>query len=529
MSEIDPPTKETRDESSSARMGEIIVLNVGGVKYETYRSTLTAYPDTFLGAMFQERNQEMVHPINGSNEYFIDRDGRVSITRQELEQELNFFQIPFPSPSSPPKNSKSKLSYGSKSISEQINQFVKTVKHIIELIEKESRQQFLLKRHLEIQIFLKFKSNRSEVDYYVALYNGNEFLLDNQNIRGLTMGYILLEEFGDDIGEHLKKFFPDLSWNITKETIVQILTPGVAWLTPGDEISTIISTIPITNPLSLINGSEKPRKAAQDLEIQALEVYEKFKSPQTRTFKRMSNFFGRKREKQIIEEILHGDPRWIVVSGARSTGKTALLREILTDDKYHVIQFDLRIPGFADLRSFTAELASRMETFFLQVSNYQPPQARDRYRVIEDQAIGIKRFRLEGPESFEKKNSLQQAQNSTPNNDVKFAATSTNRSDLAKLLEKFQEGLFLYHQVHDEAARNEKGHLREKRRQIPVIFIDDAHKLKILIHDGEALQILFDAMTVLTTKNKLCQIIHSTSNGLYERLLEQGRKGTPVN
>ncbi|CAG8710941.1 11195_t:CDS:2, partial [Acaulospora morrowiae] len=238
MSEFDTPTK----------MGEIIILNVGGVKYETYRSTLTAYPDTFLGTMFQERNQDMVHPINGTNEYFIDRDGdcfryilqfyrtgkvfwpepnagRISITRQELEQELNYFQIPCPSPPNPSKDLQTKPSYGSRSISEQINQFVKTVKHIIELIEKESRQQFLLKRHLEIQIFLKFKSNRSEVDYYVALYNGNEFLLDNQNIRGLTMGYILLEEFGDDIGGHLKKFFPELSWNITKETIVQILTP----------------------------------------------------------------------------------------------------------------------------------------------------------------------------------------------------------------------------------------------------------------------------------------------------------------
>src|SRR5438094_444121 len=71
--------------------------------------------------MFQERNRALLHPTNG-NEYFIDRDGRVfrlilqyyrtgkilwpdeensdlrtsySISRRELELELDYFQIPF--------------------------------------------------------------------------------------------------------------------------------------------------------------------------------------------------------------------------------------------------------------------------------------------------------------------------------------------------------------------------------------------------------------------------------------------------
>ncbi|CAG8555929.1 1047_t:CDS:2 [Ambispora leptoticha] len=55
---------------------ERIILNVGGVKYETYRSTLTTYPDTLLGTMFQKRNNELLRPTNG-NEYFFDRDGQV--------------------------------------------------------------------------------------------------------------------------------------------------------------------------------------------------------------------------------------------------------------------------------------------------------------------------------------------------------------------------------------------------------------------------------------------------------------------
>ncbi|POG81634.1 BTB/POZ protein [Rhizophagus irregularis DAOM 181602=DAOM 197198] len=104
---------------------ERIILNVGGVKYETYRSTLTAYPETLLGTMFQERNHALLHPTN-DNEYFIDRNGKAFhyilefyrtgeiiwpsqedtdtkttnfccytfVTRKELLKELDYFQIP---------------------------------------------------------------------------------------------------------------------------------------------------------------------------------------------------------------------------------------------------------------------------------------------------------------------------------------------------------------------------------------------------------------------------------------------------
>ncbi|CAG8685568.1 4387_t:CDS:1, partial [Gigaspora rosea] len=87
--------------------------------YETYRSTLTQYPKTLLGAMFQERNDAMLHPTNG-NEYFFDRNGRAfhyimefyrtgenvwpgedtleqsytSVSQQELIKEIDYFQIP---------------------------------------------------------------------------------------------------------------------------------------------------------------------------------------------------------------------------------------------------------------------------------------------------------------------------------------------------------------------------------------------------------------------------------------------------
>ncbi|RIA90695.1 BTB/POZ protein, partial [Glomus cerebriforme] len=116
---------------------QTIILNVGGIKYETRRSTLTAYPDTFLGTMFANRNLSLLHPKN-ENEYFIDRDGNLFryvmqyyrtgkiylpyfnssdvstqssssqshfplVSLEEIEAELDYFQVPFKKPSNPSK------------------------------------------------------------------------------------------------------------------------------------------------------------------------------------------------------------------------------------------------------------------------------------------------------------------------------------------------------------------------------------------------------------------------------------------
>ena len=48
--------------------------------------------------------------------------------------------------------------------------------------------------------------------------------------------------------------------------------------------------------------------------------------------------------------------------------KTAILREILSQDKYHVLHFDLRIAGFADLPSLYTSLSQQMEQYFEEVA-----------------------------------------------------------------------------------------------------------------------------------------------------------------
>ncbi|CAG8576638.1 10407_t:CDS:2, partial [Racocetra fulgida] len=102
---------------------EIIILNVGGVKFETTRSSLIAHPETTLGKLLNPKNPEALKPVKpGSNEYFIDRNGHAfyfileyyrtgeilwgdeifeskefkefPVTKRAIELEIEYFKIP---------------------------------------------------------------------------------------------------------------------------------------------------------------------------------------------------------------------------------------------------------------------------------------------------------------------------------------------------------------------------------------------------------------------------------------------------
>nr|CAG8471411.1 1218_t:CDS:2 [Entrophospora candida] len=76
------------------------------LEYETYCSTLIAHPETLLGTMFKDSNKGLLRPQNG-NEYFFDRNSKafhyileyyrtaILVTRQEIIEEMKYFQIPF--------------------------------------------------------------------------------------------------------------------------------------------------------------------------------------------------------------------------------------------------------------------------------------------------------------------------------------------------------------------------------------------------------------------------------------------------
>ncbi|CAG8529062.1 5056_t:CDS:2 [Ambispora gerdemannii] len=194
---------------------ERIVLNVGGSKYETYRSTLIRYPDSLLGRMFHERNREMLHPTNG-NEYFIDRNGLAfrfileyyrtgkvpwqdvnnggGVTRLELEEELDYFQI-----SSEPPSGLNKFTF--EEATEILDDFTRTMKQVIE----EMRRNF-----------------RTVITIIFPVCDFDRFSVYPQLSSVLPLvepfkenGSPILHNFGDPIKKHLHGEYPGLSCSIT--------------------------------------------------------------------------------------------------------------------------------------------------------------------------------------------------------------------------------------------------------------------------------------------------------------------------
>lgn len=96
-------------EQPKSEPDERIVLNVGGVRFETWLSTIMKYPDTLLARMFSEQNRQML--VRDQNkEYFIDRNGRYfepilefyrtgdllvppTLSAEIVQKEVDYFQL----------------------------------------------------------------------------------------------------------------------------------------------------------------------------------------------------------------------------------------------------------------------------------------------------------------------------------------------------------------------------------------------------------------------------------------------------
>lgn len=110
------------------------------------------------------------------------------------------------------------------------------------------------------------------------------------------------------------------------------------------------------------------RKSLEDARREIKETKERSQLRTTHTFAPLPGFFARPAEIQAVERALSGTPSFTVLIGASSVGKTALLREVLSRDAYHVLHFDLRIAGFADLGSLYSSLSRQMESYFETLS-----------------------------------------------------------------------------------------------------------------------------------------------------------------
>ncbi|KDR77131.1 hypothetical protein GALMADRAFT_66299 [Galerina marginata CBS 339.88] len=340
----------------------------------------------------------------------------------------------------------------------------------------------------------------------------------------------------------------------------------------------------LTNPAETVRSLTESKRLLDDARREINENKERSQIRPKHTFSRLPGFFPRKAETQAIERALEGEPSFTVLFGASSVGKashfsllcyTALLREVLTREEYHVLHFDLRIAGFADLASLYTSLSQQMEQYFEEIATKM-----EGYQDFEREAWSFKHDRLNVERRFTEPNVV----------DPKIQSIKT--SDVARLMELFQSSLLKYwefqpkleekHQNKGDGnskharrqgssdshasnqtrvertsgdhgtgtksrwgfrswrgkaskresemangdqtspAQGEKGKEKEKpAKKMPVIFFDEAHKLPALIQSTETMKCLLDSMLVLTKQDRLCHVIHATSDPFYQTWLRQ--------
>jgi hypothetical protein len=183
---------------------------------------LTARPDTLLGTMFQERNQMMLHPTN-NNEYFFDRNGRAfhyimefyrtgkitwdpinyqhqhqyqadenticfTVNKQELDEELDYFQIPF---------TNSKLHQVHAKLREDIDEFVDL---IIDLVYEGMR---MWEEYILIHVYKNRKS------LHLVWFPCQSVC---RNVKLTPFSFSILSLFQDKFRDKLKASLPGLQY-----------------------------------------------------------------------------------------------------------------------------------------------------------------------------------------------------------------------------------------------------------------------------------------------------------------------------
>ncbi|KZT00177.1 uncharacterized protein LAESUDRAFT_739719 [Laetiporus sulphureus 93-53] len=329
----------------------------------------------------------------------------------------------------------------------------------------------------------------------------------------------------------------------------------------------------LANPSQTLRSLTESRRMLEETRQELAEARERAQLSPTHTFSSLPGFFDRPAELKAIERALQGEPSFTVLFGASSVGKTALLRQVLTRPTYHVLHFDLRIAGFADLASLYMSLSQQMEAFFTSIA--EDPEMPG-YEVFEKEAWAFKHDRLNVERRVASSTQLGETLAHTTMGEIKT-------SDVARLMELFQSSLLRYwnfqpnmsevssisrrksvshtesmtelasqqskasraswrmrlfgsmsrrkraekarrDSISADAMAEEKGKAKDHAppmKKIPVFFMDEAHKLPALIRSVDAMKALLDAMLVLTKQDRLCHVIHATSDPFYQTWLRQ--------
>ncbi|GAA93752.1 uncharacterized protein L969DRAFT_42294 [Mixia osmundae IAM 14324] len=290
----------------------------------------------------------------------------------------------------------------------------------------------------------------------------------------------------------------------------------------------------LANPAETVRSLTESKKLLEEARNDMKEQQERAQIPPKHTFSPLPGFFERTNEIKAIERCLAKVPNFTVIFGSSSVGKTALLRQVLSQDKYHVLHFDLRIAGFADLASLYMSFSVQMEQWCTGVA-----EKLDGYQDYAKEGLAFKHDRL----SVERR--------------VEGGGT-VKTSDIAHLMELFQSALLKYWEYEPQLseeqqerrdAQSAESHKKPKTRKvddgkqetrddrqpeqqkvmqvdkdtkkIPVFFLDEAHKLPALIKSSETMKCFLDSILVLTKQDRLCHVVHATSDSFYMHWLRQ--------
>ncbi|KIY49830.1 hypothetical protein FISHEDRAFT_40955 [Fistulina hepatica ATCC 64428] len=312
----------------------------------------------------------------------------------------------------------------------------------------------------------------------------------------------------------------------------------------------------ITNPAGTVRSLTESKRLLEETHQQITENKEHPQIIPKHTFTRLPSFYPRPTETAAIERILEDAPCFTVVFGGSSVGKTALLREVLSKERYHVLHFDLRIPGFADVTGLYMSLSQQMEQFFEDIASQMPG-----YEDFQKEARVFKHDRLK----------VERHVKDAPNGSN---ASRVRVSDIARLMERFQSSLLRYCEFTPEVPEGDAhspatGDAASERtrvgtpasrlsfrrklqflwrrskppepeppqykireippKKIPVIFFDEAHNRiqvqllyrPLLVKSADTMKCLLDVMLVLTKQDRLCHVIHATSDPFYSTWLRQ--------
>ncbi|SCZ97069.1 BZ3500_MvSof-1268-A1-R1_Chr4-2g06970 [Microbotryum saponariae] len=357
----------------------------------------------------------------------------------------------------------------------------------------------------------------------------------------------------------------------------------------------------IANPSEVLKSLRESKQLLEEARQEMQENKEREQIPTSHTFSPLPGFYDRPKEIQALERALGSVPvgrgSFTVLFGASSVGKTALLRQVLSQEQYHCIHFDLRIAGFADLQSLYFSLAQQMEGYFGALPEMMGEEWG--WRVFEKESWAFKHDRLAIEDRVSKggvvktsdiahlmelfqsallkywqfepmsdarraeleqeqkgkgeengkggskkgdKNSRRSTREYTDTTEAKMRQGAVRETDkkeeidvlAARSIEEQKKKNEEEKEVQGSEGTSQEGEeeVEEPKpppKKVPVLFLDEAHKylitylqLPALIKtDPDAMKSLLDSMLVLTKQDRLCHVIHATSDPFYMHWLRQ--------